>query len=115
MRRRRIRLSYWIYLKINGESVEVPSHREGDTYAVEGLSWAEINVTWNYAKHFSFRQLNKMKGKDSIPVLEKAIKQLGETKRDNDYWKATKGNVSHCLSTLLSWAKLYPEAEWLVN
>jgi alanyl-tRNA synthetase len=57
--------------------------------------------------------LRDRKAKDTIEGLENAVKVLGLVTSDN-YWEATKGNAGYALNVLLSWAKQYPEAEWMV-
>lgn len=93
----------------NENAVMVGEHFEGGIYAINGCNEADLNVTYNYGKYFKFRDLHYKKGKEVIELLETAIKSLG-TKKDNDYWKPTKGNVGHCLNVLLKWAKQYPKA-----
>ena len=99
-----------------GKIVEVVPHQEGGIIAMGGEDQATMNVTYNYAKHFydnlpdpGFKWLNGKKAKDTIEILEKAVKELG-TETSNDYWEATEGNAGRALSVLLSWAKQYPEA-----
>ena len=63
-------MSYDISLKdVEGDIVEVPHFQEGGTYAIGGQSEAELNVTYNYAKHFDFRSLHKSTGKQSQQKL----------------------------------------------
>lgn len=108
-------MSYWVYLTDDaGQTVQVESHQEGGTYCVGGTSEAEINVTWNYAKHFNFRGLDGRGAKDTVAELEEAIGRL-KADRSADYWDPTEGNVRHTLCVLLGWAKANPGAAWVVH
>ena len=85
-------------------------HTEGGTYQLGGTDRAELNVTYNYSEHFTevlgcnFRELDGKTVKEVIPILEKAVKKLGDNP-DKDYWKATKGNAGHALTVLLDMVK----------
>ena len=92
---------------------------EGGTYVSGGTNECVLNITYNYSPLFyevfpndeGLKWLYGKTGKESIPVLEKAVERLG-TKRNNDYWKATMGNAGHSLSILLSWAREHPQGKW---
>lgn len=95
------------------------AHQEGGTICLAtkdddgnwqaGTTDASLNITWNYGKIFHFRtELDGKSCKEAIPLLEKQVKKLG-TKRNNDYWKATDGNVGHACSLILDWCKQHPE------
>ncbi len=112
-------MSYDISLVKDGKTVTVESHEEGGTYALGGSDGANLNVTYNYCRHF-YEHLDKKKGirwlygkkaRDTIKRLEKSVKELGVEKDDN-YWKSTSGNAGYALSILLKWAKQHPEAIW---
>lgn len=114
-------MSWDVYLKDeNGDCVKIEAHSEGGTYVLGGTDDAELNVTYNYSKHFfdamgiSFSDLNGMKSSDAILYLEKGVEKLG-TQRDVDYWKASEGNSGYALSILLKWAKQYPNATFEVS
>jgi hypothetical protein len=107
-------MSYWIYLEDENGPVEVERHAEGGTYALGGVERAEVNVTYNYAKHFPFRTLNGKQARETLPALEAAINELG-TERSNDYWEPTPGNAGAAVALLRDWAKQYPEAVWNVD
>jgi hypothetical protein len=115
-----VTMSYWVYLSgENGAAVEVERHSEGGTFAVGGNDKAELNVTYNYAKcyglaDFSLRDLNGMKGKDAIALLERVATFLG-TERYDDYWAPTPGNAGFALSILLGWARQHPDAVFSVS
>jgi hypothetical protein len=114
--------------------LDEPHHMRGGTYAIGGTTEAHLNVTYNYAKHFrrvfgdenvelsawdkmfgggatGIRKLYGMTGADSIPILEKAIAQLGDDV-DEDYWEPTEGNAKRALSQLLALAKMRPDGVW---
>lgn len=98
-------------------TVVVDAHEEGGTYVLGGTDCANLNVTYNYAKHFfealdperGIRWLYGKTGRECAARLERAIIQLG-TARDGDYWAATPGNAGHALSILLRWARKHPDA-----
>ncbi len=94
--------------------VKVPEFTEGGTYPIGGTDVADLNVTYNYAKHFDYRQLNGMKAEDSVPILQEAVDRLG-TEQTNDYWAGTPGNAGYACNILLEWAKLHPSAIWDVT
>ncbi len=108
-------MSWWIYLKNKeGKAVEVPHFTEGGTYPMGGTNTAELNVTYNYSKHFDFKELDEKTGEEAMQLLMKAVDTLG-SKRDNDYWNPTKGNVGYACRILLGWALKNPEAIFTVN
>ena len=109
-------MSWWIYLEDpeTAETLPVSSHSEGGTYAVGGTSKAELNVTYNYAVHFSFRGLHGKTGAETIATLQDPVATLG-TERDSDYWSSTPGNAGYACSILLSWAQLHPTGRWRVS
>jgi len=88
----------------------------GGTFAVGGTDEAWLNITYNYGKFYykyidpekGIRFLYGKTGKESIPLLEKAIKKLG-TEKNDDYWKATAGNAGIALQGLLVFAKMRPD------
>lgn len=115
-------MSWWIYLNdSNGQPVQIEKFSEGGTYAVGGISEATLNITYNYSRIFQeylhpegLRWLNEKKASEVLPALVNAVDQLG-IQRDNDYWKATKGNAGLALSILAQWAKDNPDAMFLVS
>jgi len=89
---------------------------KGGTHALGGTTEAWLNITYNYSKFFyplfgdaGIRSLYGLSGADAIPILEKAISQLGDD-TDPDYWKATEGNAKSSLLKLLALTKLRPDA-----
>lgn len=97
-----------------GKVAEVENHSEGGTYALGGTKEAELNVTYNYSKHFSFKVLNHQLAQHTIPLLQQKVDALC-VERDSDYWLATEGNVGYACSILLGWAKQYPDYIWRVE
>ena len=94
---------------------------EGGTYIFGGTNDCELNVTYNYSPLFyevlpddeGLKWLYGKTGKESIPILERAIDHLG-IKRDDNYWKATRGNAGYSLSILLGWAKEFPNGRFII-
>ena len=89
----------------------------GGTYQLGGTKEAWLNITYNYAKHYyrifgekGIRTIYGMTGAESIPILEKAIAQLGSDVSD-DYWEATEGNAKKPLYNLLALAHLRPDGD----
>jgi hypothetical protein len=114
-------MSYDIRLKnpITGDTLTLdePHQMKGGTYAFGGTDRAELNVTYNYAKHFvtigekGIRSIYGMTGAESIPVLKRAIEVLKDDVNE-DYWKATEGNAKAALLQLLALAQMRPDGVW---
>ena len=115
-------MSYDIRLKepVGGNTIEFKFKHQitGGIYAIGGTSEAWLNITYNYADHFyrvfgdkGIRTIYGMTGAESIPVLEKAIAQLGDDV-DDDYWKSTEGNAKAALHGLLAFAQMRPDGVW---
>jgi hypothetical protein len=107
-------MSYDIYLMGKDGVLSAPKHEDRGTYAIGGTDKAELNVTYNYCKHFSFKGLHERKALDTIKEMQEAVDKLG-TKRDNDYWASTKGNAGAAVQRLLSFALLHPYGVWDVR
>jgi len=122
-------MSYWVYLGKSVEAIDnceegalcsVASHEEGGTYCVGGEDTAQLNVTYNYGVHIwkylpkGLLWLDGKKAHRCIARLEKAVAELGDVP-DDDYWAPTEGNAGHALAILLSWARQYPNAVFLVS
>lgn len=96
-----------------------PHEIRGGTYMMGGCSEAWLNVTYNYAPHYyrllsaekGIRILYDKTGADTIPLLEKAIAELGDDV-DDDYWEPTEGNAKRALCGLLAFAKIRPDGIW---
>ena len=114
-------MSYWVYLQDEGKSVTVSNHKEGGTHAVSGTTQAELNITYNYGSFYrdhlhkdGLKGLHDKKAKDCVNALACAVSVLG-TERDDDYWANTPGNAGYALSILLEWARIHPEAVFIVH
>ncbi len=108
-------MSYWISLHDEqGNMPQVSGFEEGGTYCVGGSTEADLNVTYNYSKHFNFRDLHKQKAQDTIRLLADAVRELG-TERDEDYWEPSPGNAGYACAVLLGWAKTHPACTWEVH
>ncbi len=114
-------MSYDIYLTdpVTKETINLPDKHllTGGTYVLGGTTEAWLNITYNYAKHYTtlgekgIRTIYGMTGADSIPLLEKTIALL---KNDvhQDYWEPTEGNAKRALLRLIALAKLRPDGIW---
>lgn len=132
-------MSYDIYLTdpITKAVLEtgVPHLMRGGTYSLSGTNEMWLNITYNYArwyyKDYAFgkdgiRTIYGMSGADSVPILEKAISGLLNTKEGlsdeeilnyekkgvSGYWLPSKENALRPLYELLSLAKLRPDGIW---
>jgi hypothetical protein len=104
-------------------TLESPHQMRGGTYCLTGQPAAKINITYNYAKHFrrvippeengenGIRALYGKTGAESIPILKKAIAQLGDDV-DKDYWSPTEGNAKKALHQCLALAQMCPDGIW---
>jgi hypothetical protein len=100
--------------------LEEPHDMKGGTYALGGTTEMWLNVTYNYVHIFrrvidkdkGIRLIYGMTGKESIPILKKAIDQLGDDFND-DYWKATEGNAKDALCNLLTLAQMRHDGIWM--
>lgn len=97
------------------------AHTEGGTYCVGGTTAADLNVTYNYSTHFrehlhpdGLAWLDGKPASETIDALAAAVEALG-TVRDKDYWAPTPGNAGYALSILLRWARMSPEAVFVVH
>ncbi len=115
-------MSYDIELQdpITGRALELDSahYMRGGTYAVGGTINAELNITYNYAKHYrrvlggrGIREIYGKTGAESIQMLKDAISMLGDDVHDN-YWEPTEGNARHALTQLLALAQMRPDGVW---
>ena len=97
--------------------LDSPHHMRGGTYALGGTSLAELNITYNYTKHYGalgdrgIREIYGKTGAESIPILEGAAAILGDDV-DDDYWNPTEGNAKRALMQLLALAKMRPDGIW---
>ena len=99
-------------------TLDTPHQMRGGTYIHGGTYNAELNVTYNYARHFyatigehGIRSIYGMTGADSIPILTKAAMKLEEDYNE-DYWAPTEGNARKALMELVALAKMRPDCIW---
>lgn len=115
-------MSYDIYLNdpISGETLQldIPHQMKGGTYQVGGTTECHLNITYNYAPSYyktlgdkGIRAIYGMTGAESIPILQKAIAQLGDD-CDPNYWKHTEGNAKKPLLQLIALAQMRPDGVW---
>ena len=105
-------MSWWVSLDdpVTGAYLPVENFSEGGTYVLGGSTEADINITYNYGKHYGvlgekgLDGLNGMTAKDALPILERGVASLGDEMND-DYWKATEGNAKRPLVILASWCR----------
>lgn len=107
-------MSYDITLSDENGVVPVERHFDGGTRALGGTPYADLNVTFNYRKHFDFNLLHEAIASDVEPIMADAVATLG-TERDEDYWAPTPGNTGYALSILLGWARQHPDATFEVS
>ena len=95
--------------------LDKPNTFKGGTYAVGNSYEAWLNITYNYSKFYydtinnelGIRWIYNKTGKECLPVLEKAVAQLG-TKQSDNYWEATPGNAGNALLGLIAFCKMCP-------
>ena len=117
-------MSYDIKLcdPVTGETLECdsPHHMTGGMYCIGGTTEMWLNVTYNYSKFYyredvlgdkGIRTIYGKTGAESIPILQKAIKALGDDVSTN-YWDATEGNAKKPLTQLLAFAQMRPDGVW---
>jgi hypothetical protein len=113
----------------NRLEADAPHQMRGGTYALGGTKDLWLNCTYNYGKHFyrvfpqtdeliggeakGIRWLYGKTGAEAIPVLEKAIADVGDDGDEStDYWDATTNNVKRALHSLLAMSRLRPDGVW---
>jgi len=98
-------------------ALDAPHHMRGGTYQIGGMQMAQLNVTYNYARHFrvfgdeGIREIYGKTGAESIPMLQNAIAVLGDDVHNN-YWEPTEGNAKRALVQLLALAQMRPDGVW---
>ena len=121
-------MSYDINLldPISKEIIEINDAHflRGGTYKMGGSKELTLNITYNYSEILhrviqpentpseyktGIRSLYGMTALEAIPILEKAISSF-KNDVDEDYWKATEGNVKRALNNLLTMCKMRPDA-----
>ena len=91
---------------------------KGSTYIIGGTTKANLTITYNYSTLFTelfgvngIRFIYGKTGAESIPLLQKAINELGNNS-DPNYWMPVEGNVKRALYGLLAFAELRPDGIW---
>ena len=104
-------------------TLDTPHYMTGGTYAIGGTTELWLNITYNYGKIYSqpnlfgeegIKSLMGLSGAESIPILEKAISELGDDV-DPNYWNATEGNAKKPLYQLLAMARMRPDGIWDIS
>ena len=102
---------------VSGDVIELNDKHfmRGGTYVIGGSTELSLNITYNYSKNyavhnFSIRDLNGQTALEAIPELERVVGLLGDD-TDPDYWRATDGNAKRALISLLTMAKMRPDAK----
>lgn len=99
---------------------ETAHHMRGGTYVLGGTTELSLNVTYNYSSRLydfmpeGLRTLHGQTGAESLPLLRRAIGNLGDNVSD-DYWEPTDGNIKRALLQLVALASLRPDGVWDVN
>lgn len=121
-------MSYDINLldPISKEIIEINDAHflRGGIYKMGGSKELTLNITYNYSEILhrviqpentpseyktGIRSLYGMTALEAIPILETAISSF-KNDVDEDYWKATEGNVKRALNNLLTMCKMRPDA-----
>lgn len=104
-----------------GKSAELPFAMRlvGGTVPVGGTTVADVNITYNYSKHFSrlfgvdgIRTLYGKSGRETLQMLTDAALSLENNVDVNDYWAATDGNVKEAIVQLINLALWCPDGVW---
>ena len=99
---------------------DVPHQMRGGMYVIGGTQELWLNITYNYSDYYyrpevfgekGIRAIYGKTGAESIPILKKAISNLGDDV-DRDYWKPTEGNAKKPLTQLLAFAQMRPDGIW---
>lgn len=122
---------------VTGETLETsqPHSMRGGTYAIGGTTEMWLNITYNYFpwyyKKYAFgergiRAICGLSGAESIPIIQKAIKGLSESREElsseeiqkflnqgvTGYWMPTRENAIKPLYQLLAFAQMRPDGVW---
>lgn len=97
---------------------ETAHDMRGGSYAIGGTTDLQLNVTYNYARHYgrvmeggTIRSIYGKTGAESIPMLEAAAAKLSDEVSD-DYWEPTEGNAKRALLQLAAMARMRPDGVW---
>ena len=116
-------MSYDIYLTdpVTHETLHTEANHDltGGNYVIGGTTEMWLNITYNYGKYYyehidndeGIRKIYGMTGAESLPLLEKAINELGNDV-SSDYWESTEGNAKEALCKLKAFAQLRPDGIW---
>lgn len=117
-------MSYDVSLHDPDTGELLTSEMETDISAVIPMPDALLlNITYRYSQIYKrpiifgkkgLHILEGMTGRDSIPLLKRAIAMMGNDAL-MDYWKPTEGNAKRQLYNLLAFAKLCPEGVWKIR
>jgi len=92
----------------------------GSIYAVGGTTQLGLAMTYNYADRLykvingGIKALDGSLAANAIPILEKAIAQLGN-EMGISYWDSTDGNVKTALYQVLAICRMRPDGIWKVT
>lgn len=118
-------MSYWVTLNdpITNDviSLEENHFMRGGTYCVGGTKALELNITYNYGKHY-YRTMGKdglwmLSGKtaaETMPIIKKAMSLLKDDVVP-DYWFGSEGNAKRALAQLYAMATMRPDGVWQVD
>lgn len=67
----------------------------------------------NYDNYFRFKELDGKTGKETVPMLEKALERI-TTEETTDYEQLIVEKMTSTLNTLLEMAKKNPDGAWRV-
>ena len=115
-------MSYDIELQdpVTGRVIELdkPHQMKGGTYAIGGTNLAELNITYNYCKHFyrlfgenGIRFIYGKTAAETLPLLKDGAALLGDDVSD-DYWEPTEGNAKAALMQLIALSQMRPDGVW---
>lgn len=99
------------YVNENNDTIQLSNKHQcrGGTYALGGMKFASLNITYNYSKFFikafgekGIQELDGLSINDAKVKIEKAINKLSDEGANNDYWAGTEGNARKALMDLLS-------------
>jgi hypothetical protein len=103
---------------------DVDEHDGGGYYIGQGIKKAKLNVTYEHIGLLcdtidgldqGLETLNKQPVGDWIDRMERAVEKLGTDRDEVKYWTESPGNVGYVLSSLLCWARQYPDGYFIVH
>jgi hypothetical protein len=89
---------------------------QGSNFILGGTTEAFVNITYNYAKYYKetidkdtgLYSLHNKTGKEALPIIQKAINELGIDYNEN-YWAATRGNAGYALLAIEFFCRMRPD------